>query len=293
MTTSEQRLTKKIEQLEKKVARLEVQKSNLKQRVDKLKTQIVKKDLAYKKLEEKLKQDGKIKEPPVKYFHRNYPQLAQEFGSLCREWKLKTMNTRNTVLAILRIIEPDDNGVVEYTEKDVINYITLLKKLGRTKYMQNPTLAEYYEPYDSLILFKHYKMIRRNLLQWINPKRAKAEQLGFKTGDTTLNGIKLTPAKKTAVCSWEDLRNQKRGVAHVNDTVNIEEFKGDDLVRERERRQLKLGSAYDEKAVMERMKYQADRYFGKDSVMEQIIDSTPIVEEDDDDIDISEFKEVK
>lgn len=292
MTTSEQKQAKKIEQLEKRIARLETQKSNLKQRIEKMKTQIAKKDLAYKKLEEKLKQDGKIKEPPVKHFHRNYPRLAQEFGTLCREWHLKTMNTRNTVMAILRIIEPDDNGVVEYTEQDVINYISLLRRLGRAKYMQNPTLAEYYEPYDSLILFKHYKMIRRNLLQWINPKRAKAEQLGFVTGDVTLNGIKLEPIKKTAVCSWNDLRQQKRGVAHVNDTVNIEEFKGDDLVRELERRRLKTGSIYDESAVKERIKYQANRYFGRDKLMDKILEDTPIVE-DDDDLDISDFKEVK
>ena len=290
----EDKQTTKIRRLEEQILRLKEQKAKLKERNEKLKAQLAKKDLAYKKLQQQLVQEGKIKDPPVKRLHSRHPELAKAFSQLCREWNLKTMNTKNTTMAILRIIEPDDNGVVEYTEQDVINYITILRRLGRNKYMQNPTLAEYYEPYDSLVLFKHYKMIRRNLLQWLNPKKAQSEQLGFKTGNTTLNGIELKPIKKTAVCTWEDLRNQHRGVSHVNDVVSIEEFKGDDLVRERERRQLKVGGVYDEEAVRERIKYQAERYWGEDKITEQIINETPIVDEDDDDdIDISEFKEVK
>lgn len=292
-TTTEEKLAVKIIRLEEQINRLKTQKANLKQRNEKLKEQLLKKDMAYKKLQDKMQREGRVKEPPVKRIHSKYPDLAKEFSLLCREWNLKTMNMRNTTIAILRIIEPDDNGIVEYTEKDVINYITILRRLGRTRYMQNPTLSEYYEPYDSLVLFKHYKMIRKNLLQWLNPKQAKSEQLGFKTGNATLDGKELTPIKKTAVCSWEDLRKQRRGMSHVNDVVNIEEFKGDDLVRERERRQLKLGAVYDEEAVKKRIKYQAERYWGEDVVTEQIIDNTPIVEEDDDDIDINEFKEVK
>lgn len=287
-----ERQAKKISRLEEQILRLKTQKANLKQRNERLKEQLAKKEIAYKKLQEQLASEGKVKVPPVRRLHSLHPELAKSFSALCREWNLKTMNMRNTTMAILRIIEPDDNGVVEYTEQDLINYITVLRRLGRAKYMQNPTLSTYYEPIDSLILFKHFKMIRRNLLQWLNPKRANSEKMGYKTGNTTLNGIELEPVKKTAVCSWEDLRRQKRGVAHVNDTVDIEEFKGDDLVRERERRQLKLGSILDEKAVRERMKYQADRYFGKDEIMDKIIEDTPIVE-DDDDLDISDFKEVK
>lgn len=287
-----ERQAKKISRLEEQILRLKTQKANLKQRNERLKEQLAKKEIAYKKLQEQLTSEGKVKVPPVRRLHSLHPELAKSFSALCREWNLKTMNMRNTTMAILRIIEPDDNGVVEYTEQDLINYITVLRRLGRAKYMQNPTLSTYYEPIDSLILFKHFKMIRRNLLQWLNPKKANSEKMGYKTGNTTLNGIELEPVKKTAVCSWEDLRRQKRGVAHVNDTVDIEEFKGDDLVRERERRQLKLGSILDEKAVRERMKYQADRYFGKDEIMDKIIEDTPIVEEDDD-LDISDFKEVK
>lgn len=291
MTNEQDKLLAKIAKLEVKVARLTKQKENLKQRCDKLKDSNSKKDLTIKKLRQQLIEEGKVKEPPVKRLYRQYPELAEAIAFLCRDWHLKTLNTRNTTLAILRLLEPDDNGIVEYTEKDLLNYVHLLRKLGRVKYMQNPTLAEYYEPYDSLVLFKHYKMIRKNLLQWLNPKRARSEQLGFKTGDTTLNGVVLKPIKKTAVCSWEDLRNQKRGVAHVNDTVDIEEFKGDDLVRERERRQLKMTGILDEEAVRERIKYQADRYWGKDEIIEQIVQETPIVE--DDDLDINDFKETK
>lgn len=292
-TLIEDKQTKKIRQLEAKVARLEQQKLNLKQRNENLKLRLLKKEEAYKKLQDKMAREGKITEPPVKRLHSLHPELAQALTLLCREWNLKTMNMRNTTMAILRIIEPDDNGIVEYTEQDVVNYISLLRKLGRVRYMQNPTLAEYYEPYDSLVLFKHYKMIRKNLLQWLNPKKAMSEQLGFKTGNTTLNGVELKPVKKTAVCSWEDLRRQKIGVAHVNDSVNIDEFRGDDLIRERERRRVKKEGSYDEQAVKDRIKYQADRYFGRDSTIEEIVKETPIIEEDDDDLDINDFEEVK
>lgn len=288
----EDKQAKTIKRLEDRIARLEKQKENLKERNERLKLQLAKKNDAYKKLEKKLVEEGKIAMTPVKRLYKQHPQLAQAFTGLCQEWNLKTMNMRNTTVAMFRIIEPDDNGVVEYTEQDLINYISLLRKLGRAKYMQNPTLAEYYEPYDSLILFKHYKMIRKNLLQWLNPKQAKSERFGFKTGFVELDGNVLEPRKTTAVCSWIDLRRQKQGVAHVNDSVNIEEFKGDDLVRERERRRVKLTGVYDEQAVTERIKYQADRYFGRDKLMEQIVEDTPI-REDDDDIDLSEFKEVK
>lgn len=290
---SEDKQAKKIRRLEERIARLEKQKENLKERNERLKLRLAKKDEAYKKLEKKLAEEGKVSVTPVKKLYSLHPRLAEAFTHLCQEWNLKTMNMRNTTIAMFRIIEPDDNGVVEYTEQDLINYISILRRLGRTRYMQNPTLAEYYEPYDSLILFKHYKMIRKNLLQWLNPKQAKSEQLGFKTGYVELDGNILEPKKKTAVCSWNDLRKQKQGVVHVNDSVNIEEFKGDDLIRERERRRVKQTGVYDETAVVERIKYQAERYFGKDTIMQQIVDNTPIREEDDDDLDLKDFKEVK
>lgn len=275
---------KRITRLEAKVERLEKQKETLKQRCEKLKVANLKKDATIKKLQQQLIKEGKVKEPAVKRLHRQYPKLAKAFAVLCQEWSLKTMNMRNTSAAILRLIEPDDNGVVEYTEKDLIEYIEYLRRLGKDKYLANPTLSTYYEPVDSLILFKHFKMIRRNL-HW--------DEVNYKVGKVTLNGMVIKPEQTTAVCSWEDLWHQKRGVAHINDRVKIEEFKGDDLVRERERRQLKLTGVFNEQAVRDRMKYQAERYFGRQKEIEQIVQDTPIMEEDDDDLDINDFKEVK
>ena len=155
--TSEKKEDDKITRLEAKVSRLEKQKETYKQRCEKLKLQVLKKDELIKKLRLQLIKEGKTKEPPVKRIHRQYPELARNFALLCREWRLKTMNMRNTTMAVFRLIEPDDNGVVEFTEKDVNDYITYLRKLGKEEYLKNPTLSEYYEPYDSLVLFKHFK----------------------------------------------------------------------------------------------------------------------------------------
>lgn len=281
--TSEKKEDDKITRLEAKVSRLEKQKETYKQRCEKLKLQVLKKDELIKKLRLQLIKEGKTKEPPVKRIHRQYPELASNFALLCREWRLKTMNMRNTTMAIFRLIEPDDNGVVEFTEKDVNDYITYLRKLGKEEYLKNPTLSEYYEPYDSLVLFKHFKNIRKNL---------HINEGNYKFGNVMFDGEIIKPEQQTVVCSWDDLRNQKRGSAHPNDRVDITSFKGDDLVRERARRELKLSGTYDEQAVKDRIKYQADRYFGRDKITEQILSETEIAE-DDDDLTINDFEEVK
>lgn len=299
--TSEKSNLKTIQTLEAKLTRLQTQvltlqrqKQNLKDRLQKqqsinvnsklkfkaqkqkLQLNIADWEAKYNQLKNKMVVEGQLQVSSVRKLYSVYPNLGEAFTHLCKDWNLKTLNMRNTAQAMLKLIEPDANGVVEYTEQDIVNYITLLIKLGRNRYMQNSTLAEFYEPYDSIVLFKHYKQIRKNLLQWLDPKRAQSERLGFKMGFVELDGKVLEPKKRTAVCSWTDLRNQKIGKAHVNDSVDIGEFRGDDLIRERERRRVKKTGIYDEQAVISRLKYQAKRYCS----MEQIIQATPIKEEE-------------
>lgn len=291
MNSENEKQAKKISRLENRVLRLEVQKENLKQRNDKLKERLAKKDLLIKQLQDKLAKEGKISQPPVKRLYSLHPELAKSFSALCKEWNLKTMNMRNTTMAILKLIEPDDNGVVEYTEQDIVNYITVLRRIGRSAYMKNETLRHYYDPYDSLVLFKHYKLIRKNLLLMLNPEKAKSEELGFRTDYVKLDGKVITPKQPTAVCSWDDLRNQKYREGHVNDSVDIGEFKGDDLIRERERRLIQKGGKYNEEVIKERIRYQADQYWHKNELIDQVVAETPIMEEDDDDISLEELEE--
>lgn len=277
MTNEKQQ--KEIERLTNKVARLTKQVENLKKRNEKLKADLLKKTEAYKKLELKAVEEGKVKEPPVKRLYRLYPEVAEELARLCIEWNLKTMNMRNTTMAIFKIIEPDSHGVVEYTANDVLSYIRILRKLGRSHYMQNATLAQYYEPYDSLVLFKHFKMIRKNLFEWLAPLRAKSEKMGYKVGNVTIGGVEIEPVQKTVLCSWEDLMKQKKGVLHVNDSADLKEFKGDDLIRERERRMIsKTGLPPLRKGVEEIIEYQAKKYWDQKGSLEDIVNNTTIKE---------------
>lgn len=277
MTNSQEKLFKdkrdlRIQQLEKKVATLTKQKENLKTKNANLKLRLEKQKISIRKLEEKLMDEGKIQEPPVKRIWRLHPEIGEAFTALCQEWHIKTLNMRNTSMAILRVIEPDANGVVEYSPKDVVYYINYLRRMGRSRYMANATLATYYEPSDSLVLFKHFKAIRRIVMGITNPVAAEAEKLGFKYAKTKIGGIIVQPETRTAVCSWEDLRKQKRGAAHVNDSLSIDQFKGDDQIRERTRREIsKTGVELNEQQVLESIRYLAKKKFGRDIEMEALM----------------------
>lgn len=259
---------KKIEQLNKKVERLETQKANYRVKYLKTKTRLEELSLKYKKLERKKKDDGVVKEVSVHKVIRQFPELNARLRKFCQEWGkgeenpgLPTRNWRNTCNAILALLEPDLNGVKpKYSEKDVIRFLEVLTKVGRRRYMAHPRLATYYELKDSHTLFKHYDAIRAIVLEWVNPTAAKAERSGGKMKYATLNGVQIEPKVQTMVCSWEDLMNQKRGVSHPNDASEITQFKGDDLIRERERRTIaKVGGKPNRFVIEEIIQFQAQK----------------------------------
>lgn len=259
---------KKIEQLNKKVERLETQKANYRAKYLKTKARLEELSLKYKKLERKKKDDGVVKEVSVHKVIRQFPELNARLRKFCQEWGkgeenpgLPTRNWRNTCNAILALLEPDLNGVKpKYSEKDVIRFLEVLTKVGRRRYMAHPRLATYYELKDSHTLFKHYDAIRAIVLEWVNPTAAKAERSGGKMKYATLNGVQIEPKVQTMVCSWEDLMNQKRGVSHPNDASEITQFKGDDLIRERERRTIaKVGGKPNRFVIEEIIQFQAQK----------------------------------
>lgn len=259
---------KKIEQLNKKVERLETQKANYRAKYLKTKARLEELSLKYKKLERKKKDDGVVKEVSVHKVIRQFPELNARLRKFCQEWGkgeenpgLPTRNWRNTCNAILALLEPDLNGVKpKYSEKDVIRFLEVLTKVGRRRYMAHPRLATYYELKDSHTLFKHYDAIRAIVLEWVNPTAAKAERSGGKMKYATLNGVQIEPKVQTMVCSWEELMNQKRGVSHPNDASEITQFKGDDLIRERERRTIaKVGGKPNRFVIEEIIQFQAQK----------------------------------
>lgn len=259
---------RKIAQLKNRVERLEIQKANYRARYLKVKADKEELMLKYKALERKKKDDGVVKEVSVHKVIRQFPELNARLRKFCQDWGkgeekpgLPTKNWRNTCNAILALLEPDLNGVQpKYTEKDIIRFLEVLTKLKRKRYMSHPRLATYYELKDSLVLFKHYDAIRAIVLEWVNPTAAKAEKQGGKIKYATLNGVQIEPKVQTMVCSWEDFLKQQRGVPHPNDASDISLFKGDDLIRERERRTIaKVGGKPNRFVVEEIIQFQAQK----------------------------------
>lgn len=279
---------KKIEQLNKRVERLETQKANYRAKYLKTKAKLEELSLKYKTLERKKKTDGVVKEVSVRKVIRQFPELNDRLRRFCQEWGkgeenpgLPTRNWRNTCNAVLTLLEPDLNGVQpKYTEKDICRFLEVLTKIGRKRYMQHPRLSTYYELKDSLVLFKHYDAIRAIVLEWLNPTAAKAEKQGGKMRYATLNGVQIEPKVQTMVCSWEDFLNQQRGISHPNDASDISMFKGDDLIRERERRTIaKVGGKPNRAVVEEIIQFQAqeEKQEDKDEFTD-IINQTEIKE---------------
>lgn len=278
---------RKIEQLKKKVERLETQKANYRAKYLKAKTAKEELMLKYKALERKKQVTGSAVVPPVRKVCSQFPELNSKLREFCKEWEVPTRNWRNTCNAILTLLEPDVNGVPpKYSEKDVVRFLTVLMKLDKTpkearrRYLQHPALATYYPLRDSYDLFKHYDKIRAILLEWLNPSAAEVEKVGGKLRYATLNGVQIEPKVQTMVCSWEDFLQQRRGVSHPNDSSDISLFKGDDLIRERERRAIaKMGGTPNRSVVEEIIQYQAKKVAkpAKDEY-EDIINQTEIKE---------------
>ena len=205
----------------------------------------------------------------VKKIHDEHPELMQQFQYLCKEWEIPTRNFANTVNAIYRLLNPDENGVTSASVFDLTNYLAALHKLGKGIYMNHPSLGQYYAPTDSLILFKHYKAIRRIMLETYYPKQAKIEEQGCRFHQATILGRPIT-GKRSAVCSEQDVEQQQRDAVHPNDTLKIEDFIGDDLLFERERRVKKKTGSCDLAGIPERQRHMAERIFGKEEWLKEV-----------------------
>lgn len=282
---------KKIEQLKKRIEVLEKQKANYKARYEKAKSEREEWQLKYKKLEKKKKVEGVVQDTSVKKLIVQFPALNQKLREFCKVWGpidpstnkptgLVTRNNRNTCNLILALLEPDVNGVrPKYTEQDIIRFLEVLTKVGYNRYMHHPSLGTYYKLNDSVTLFKHYDAIRSIILEWLNPTASSAEEVGGRMKYATLNGKTIEPKVQTIVCSWEDYLNQQRGVVHPNDSLEISKFKGDDLIRERERRSIaKVGGKPDRKIVEDIMKFQSSQSSEPKDEFEDIINKTEIKE---------------
>lgn len=280
---------RKIAQLKSRVERLEIQKANYRAKYLKAKSDKEELMLKYKALERKKQTAGTVAIPPVRKVCSQFPELNSKLREFCKEWEVPTRNWRNTCNAILTLLEPDVNGVApKYSEKDVVRFLTVLTKLDKTpamarrRYLQHPSLATYYPIRDSYDLFKHYDKIRAIVLEWLNPSAAEVEKVGGKLRYATLNGVQIEPKIQTMVCSWEDFLQQRRGVPHPNDSSDISLFKGDDLIRERERRAIaKVGGTPNRTVVEEIIQYQAKK------------SKKPNTDEYEDIINQTEIKEVR
>lgn len=205
----------------------------------------------------------------VRRIHDEHPELMQQFQYLCKEWEIPTRNFNNTVNAIYRLINPDENGVISASIPDLTNYLAALHKLGKGIYMSHPSLGQYYAPTDSLILFKHYKAIRKIMLETYFPKQAKIEEQGCKFHQATILGRPIV-GKRSALCTEQDVEKQQRDAVHPNDSLNIEDFIGDDLLYERERRVKKKTGSCDLAGIPERQRYMAERIFGNDDWLKEV-----------------------
>lgn len=201
--------------------------------------------------------------PIVQKIHKEAPELMQYLQRLCYDWEIPTRNMNNTVAAIYRLILPDENGVIASTIPDLLNYLKALMQVGKDHYSLHPSLSQYYALTDSLILFKHYKTIRRILLETYYPKQAKIEEQGCKFHQATILGRPII-GKRSASCTEQDVKDQQRGTTHPNDTLDIEYFVGDDLLFERERRVKQKTGSCDLEGIPERQKYMAERFFPED-----------------------------
>lgn len=239
-------------------------------------------------------------------FKQDYPEICSELFHLLREWKISTRNMNNTVNEIRKLIEPDEVGITETTPEGITNYLKILRKIGIEGYKhldKNPeTMERYYKIYDSIQLFKHYKVITDKIWTKYYPNERQIVSQGLKISTAYLKDRTL--GTKTVVCSWDDLKNQVKGEPHKNDSIDLDRFSGEDLIREVYRRRTQRFGYLDIKAVQEKIDYEYNQKFRKDIKQDKIISlaQTQVKEEtvlsntdilDEDDISLSDFEEVK
>ncbi len=290
--TDEDLLAKKDNQifrLKKKLERSEKSNERLKRKVAELELELSGEMPDIRNKKEKNSVKGFIIE------HRN---LWNAMKSLCKSWDLRTRNATQTIGAIEALISPDIFGVLECTEADVLNYIKILDKIGKAKFIQilkRSSSYEYYKPTDTYNLFKNYKNIRSILLKYLNPEKSIEENLGCELIRATANGKPLE--EMTVPCTLNDLTGQKLNEPHPNDYIPLEKFKGDDKIREYMRREAQKTGYVDLELLKTRMeKLEIDKFGERITEHENrnkiILESTSI-EEEDDDLTLEDFEEVK
>ena len=261
--TEEDKLRKKVARLTEQVARLKERNAILTQKNKDLRSDMAEIKASKKRelseLEAKLKAR---KSNPYRSLMTNHPGILNELRALCQEWNIGTRNNANTSKAILSLITPDANGVVITDEGAIINYIKLLRRIGKIGYLKDRSLNEYYYPSDSIILFKHYVSIRKLLLARFAPKQLNKEDKRIKYHQATIKGVSIE-GTNSAICTLEYVEQQKIGEPHPNDSIELSEFKGDDLIYERERRVKKKTGKVDLSSIPARQQYMYDRIIGE------------------------------
>lgn len=276
--------SKQIERLKEKLSKRDAYVVRLKEQIEKLKLSVNSSD----GLVEQKKPANEVRNFIVE--HRD---IWNELKELCSEWNLRSRNMKYTIKEIRNIFEPDEFGLVHNSERDVLNYIIILRKLGKNGYYRlDPSIEKCYKPYDASILFKHFTAISGMILKRQNPEKYEQDKKGYVVGVATLNGVKI--GGETVKCTWEDLKTQMKGFEHRNDSVELEKFSGDDKIREIYRRRVQKYGHLDLDAVQKQIIYAYnERFKSKDGYDKIILESTPIKDELDEDLELDNFKEVK
>ncbi len=227
-------------------------------------------------------------------FKEDYPEICSELFRLLREWNLPTRNMNNTVGEIRKLIEPDEAGIVATNPESVVFYLKILRRIGTAGYYSlknKEDMEKYYKLYDSIVLFKHFNILSDMILQRYYPEKYQQKKTGYKTHRAVLKDKDL--GRDSVICSWSDLNNQKLGEEHRNDELDLSLFDGEDLIREVYRRRKKKFGYLDKDSVQNKIDYEYNQRFHKEEKQDTIVLSLTEIAEEDDDISLNDFEEVK
>lgn len=215
------KLVKQLEKSERAVNRLQ-------RRNDSLNKKLAKQEREIERLQKLLDTKGIEYAPPVRKVIKRYPEVWEEYQGVVHEFNWRTFNLKTVAQAILRILEGDENGVIELTPEELRDYLRSVREYGPQRWAANFELRWWTPQTDSLSLFKSCGYIDRILHKqdYYSPWKP-----------VTNNGEPVNHPYLTRSCSEEDLLLPRQQQAeHPNNYCAIEDFIGDDRLRELRRR---------------------------------------------------------